>query len=207
MSAGALHYIENPGWVCGGALEWLRALLRIADFTAFDLLAADAPPGSDGLQLPAGPDGRHDARVDRRRARLLLRPDPVPWRRPSGARGVGRHAPSGMRDVTERLRQLGVAAGRCASWAAAPRAGCGRRSAPMSRAAGGALGVSDTSAVGAAILAAVAAGRVRDVAAGAAAAGAVADVIEPQAALRGIYDDMYGRYRRLFDSLKPMFAG
>jgi hypothetical protein len=49
--------------------------------------------------------------------------------------------------------------------------------------------------------------RVRDVAAGAAAAGAVADVIEPQAAFHGIYDDMYGRYRRLFDSLKPMFAG
>ena len=67
--------------------------------------------------------------------------------------------------------------------------------------------VSDSSAVGAAILAAVAAGQVRDVAAGAAAAGAVAEVMAPQAALRGVYDDMYERYRRLFDSLKPMFAG
>ena len=36
-----LHYIENPGWVCGGALEWLRALLKIEDFTAFDTQAAE----------------------------------------------------------------------------------------------------------------------------------------------------------------------
>ena len=29
--------------------------------------------------------------------------------------------------------------------------------------------------------------------------------ILPDAAKRGAYDDAYGRYRRLFESLKPMF--
>ncbi|MGH6929449.1 MAG: FGGY-family carbohydrate kinase, partial [Dongiaceae bacterium] len=49
-----LHYIENPGWVSGGALEWLRVLLRIADFAAFDAVAAAASAGADGLLfLPA----------------------------------------------------------------------------------------------------------------------------------------------------------
>src|SRR5262249_51873021 len=43
-----LHYIENPGWVSGGALEWLRALLRIEDFATFDARSAEVPAGSDG---------------------------------------------------------------------------------------------------------------------------------------------------------------
>jgi hypothetical protein len=30
--------------------------------------------------------------------------------------------------------------------------------------------------------------------------------MEPQAAMRAAYDEMYGRYRLLFDSLKPLFA-
>jgi xylulokinase len=107
----------------------------------------------------------------------------------------------GLRDVAERLRQMGVAAGRVRVLGGGAKSRLWAQvraditGLPVERSA-----VSDSSAVGAAILAAVAAGRVRDVAAGAATAGAVADVIEPQAAPPDIYDDMYGRYRRLFDS-------
>ena len=34
-----------------------------------------------------------------------------------------------------------------------------------------------------------------------------ATVIEPDAARRAAYDDAYGAYRKLFDSLRPMFDG
>ena len=81
-----------------------------------------------------------------------------------------------------------------------------RRSAPvlaMPRAAK----VTDTSAVGAAMLTTVAVGAYPDVAAAASRGGEVADVMEPDPALRGVYDEAHGRYRLLFDSLKPMFAG
>jgi len=202
-----LHYIENPGWVSGGALEWLRALLGIADFTTFDLLAADAAAGSDGLLfLPALTGAMTPEWIAGARGCFYgLTPS-------HGAGHLARAALEGtafgLRDVAERLRQMGVAAGRVRVLGGGAKSRLWAQvraditGLPVERSA-----VSDSSAVGAAILAAVAAGRVRDVAAGAATAGAVADVIEPQAALHDIYDDMYGRYRRLFDSLKPMFAG
>jgi sugar (pentulose or hexulose) kinase len=46
---GGGFYIENPGWLSGGALAWLRSLLGIADFAAFDRLAAEAGPGAAGV--------------------------------------------------------------------------------------------------------------------------------------------------------------
>jgi xylulokinase len=201
-----LHYIENPGWVSGGALEWLRALLQIADFAAFDAGAAEVAAGSDGLLfLPALTGAMTPEWIAGARGCFYgLTPS-------HGAGHLARAALEGtafgLRDVAERLRQMGVAAGRVRVLGGGAKSRLWAQiradvtGLPVERSA-----VSDSSAVGAAILAAVAAGRVRDVADGAAAAGAVADVMEPRAALRGVYDDMYSRYRLLFESLKPMFA-
>ena len=48
------YFIENPGWLAGGAVTWLKDLLGIADFESFDDLAARAPAGADGVTfLPA----------------------------------------------------------------------------------------------------------------------------------------------------------
>jgi xylulokinase len=201
-----LHYIENPGWVSGGALEWLRGLLGTPDFTAFDAAAAAVPAGSDGLLFLPALTG-------------AMTPEWI-----AGARGCfygltpshgGGHmmraalegTAFGLRDVSERLRAMGVAADRVRVLGGGARSRLWAQiradvaGLPVERSA-----VSDSSAVGAAILAAVAAGQVRDVAAGATAAGAVAEVMEPQAAMRAAYDETYGRYRLLFESLKPLFA-
>jgi xylulokinase len=201
-----LHYIENPGWVCGGALEWLRALLGIADFAVFDARAAEAPAGSDGLLfLPALTGAMTPEWVAGARGCFYgLTPS-------HGAGHLARAAldgtACGLRDVAERLQSMGVAAERVRVLGGGAKSRLWAQiradvtGLPVERSA-----VSDSCAVGAAILAAVAAGQVPDVAAGAAAAGAIADTLEPQAAMRGVYDEMYGRYRLLFDSLKPMFA-
>ncbi len=201
-----LHYIENPGWVSGGALEWLRTLLQIEDFAAFDARAAAVAAGSDGLNfLPALTGAMTPEWIAGARGCFYgLTPS-------HGAGHLARAALEGtafgLRDVVERLRHMGVAANRVRVL------GGGSKSRLWAQIRADVTGlaversaVSDSSAVGAAILAAVAAGQVRDVAAGAVAAGAVADVIEPQAAKRDAYDEMYGRYRLLFESLKPMFV-
>jgi len=200
------HYIENPGWVSGGALEWLRALLQIEDFAAFDARAAAVTAGSDGLNfLPALTGAMTPEWIAGARGCFYgLTPS-------HGAGHLARAALEGtafgLRDVAERLRHMGVAANRVRVLGGGAKSRLWAQiraditGLPVERSA-----VSDSSAVGAAILAAVAAGQVRDVAAGAAAAGAVADVIEPQAAMRDAYDEMYGRYRLLFESLKPMFV-
>jgi xylulokinase len=201
-----LHYIENPGWVSGGALEWLRALLQIKDFAVFDGQAAEAAGGSEGLVFLPALTGAMTPEWNAAARGCFYGLTPS-----HGAAHLARAALEGtafgLRDVTERLREMGVATKRVRVLGGGARSRLWAQiradvtGLPVERSAG-----SDSAAVGAAILAAVAAGRVRDVAAGAAAAGAVAELHEPQAALRGVYDEMHGRYRLLFESLKPMFV-
>ena len=201
-----LNYIENPGWICGGALEWLRGLLGIADFSAFDRRAAAAPAGCDGLLfLPAltgamTPDWIAGARG----CFYGLTPshDAAAF-----ARAALEGTAFGLRDVATRLGEMGVTARsvRVLGGGAKSRLWAQIRADvtgfPVERAA-----ITDCSPVGAGLLAAVAAGAYADVAAAAARVGAVAEVMEPDPALRGAYDDAYGRYRLLFASLKPMFG-
>jgi xylulokinase len=200
-----LYYIENPGWVSGGALEWLRALLQIKDFAAFDARAADVTAGGDGLIFLPALTGAMTPEWNAAARGCFYGLTPS-----HGAGHLARAALEGtafgLRDVTERLRAMGVAAARVRVLGGGAKSRLWAQiradvtGLPVERSA-----VSDNSAVGAAILAAVAAGQVGSVAAGAAAAGTVADVIEPQAQMRGLYDEMHGRYRLLFESLKPMF--
>jgi xylulokinase len=201
-----LHYIENPGWVSGGALEWLRALLKIEDFAAFDARADGVAAGSDGLVFLPALTGAMTPEWNAAARGCFYGLTPS-----HGAGHLARAALEGnafgLRDVTDRLRAMGVATDRVRVLGGGAKSRLWAQiradvtGLPVERSA-----VSDSSAVGAAILAAVAAGQVRDVAAGAAAAGALADVIEPHTAMRGVYDEMHGRYRLLFESLKPMFA-
>jgi xylulokinase len=200
-----LNYIENPGWVCGGALEWLRALLSIPDFAKFDRRAEAAPPGSDGLLfLPALTGAMTPEWIAGARGCFYgLTPS-------HGAGHLARSALEGtafgLRDVADRLREMGVAAGRVRLLGGGARSRLWTQiradvtGLPVERSA-----IADSSAVGAALLAAVASGKVKDLSAAAAAVGAVAETVEPIAANRAAYDDAYHRYRRLFESLKPLF--
>jgi xylulokinase len=63
----------------------------------------------------------------------------------------------------------------------------------------------DTSPIGAALLAAVAAGLQPSLAAAARLVAGESRTIEPDRAQRAAYDAAYGAYRRLFSSLRPMF--
>jgi xylulokinase len=201
----ALHYIENPGWLSGGALEWLRSLLGLPDFTAFDASAAAAPAGCDGLTFLPALSGAMTPEWHAAARGCLYGLTPSH----GGAhlaRATLEGTAFGLRDVTERLRTMGVGTeririlgggGRSRIWAQIRADVTGL---PVERSA-----IADASAVGAALLAAVASGAQPDVATAARRVGAVAETAEPQPGKRQVYDDAYARYRRLFSSVKPMF--
>jgi xylulokinase len=178
--AGGGFYIENPGWLSGGALAWLRALLGIADFAMAPEWVAAARGCFYGL-TPA-----------------------------QGAGQLARAALEGcafaMRDVVERLIALGVTVegllllgggARSRVWTQI-RADC--TGLPVALPA-----LTDTSALGAAICGAVAGGMHSDIPSCAARVGGTAETVEPDLGARPAYDDAYRAYRRLFDCLRPMF--
>ena len=205
--AGGIFYIENPGWLSGGALAWLRQVLRLADFAELDAAADGVPPGADGITfLPALSGSMAPEWIASARGCFYgLTPA-------HGAGHLARAVLEGcafaMRDVTERLREMEVAT------EALLLLGGGARSRVWARIRADCTGLPaeipvlrDTSAVGAAMCAAVAGGLHGDLVGCAALVGAIAETVAPDPARRAAYDDAYGTYHRLFDSLRPMFAG
>jgi xylulokinase len=204
--AGGNFYIENPGWLSGGALAWLSGLLRTADFAELDRLAAEVPPGADGVTfLPALSGAMAPEWIASARGCFYgLTPGHGPGHL---ARAVLEGCAFAMRDVVERLDELAVATesllllgggAKSRLWAEI-RADCTGLPAqiPVTR---------DTSPVGAAICAAVAGGIHPDLVDCAARVGEVAETVTPEAGARVVYDGAYASYRRLFDSLRPMFG-
>ena len=127
---GERFFIENPGWLSGGALAWVIASLRLTGVEELDALAGRAPPGADGVTfLPALSGAMAPEWVAEARGCFYgLTAGHGP--RASDPRGAGRlrlrHArrgrPAGGAGRRYRARP--------ACWAAAPAAASGPRSAP-----------------------------------------------------------------------------
>jgi len=127
--------------------------------------------------------------------------------RPHLARALLEGCAFAMRDVTDRLRTMG------AEMRGLLLLGGGARSRLWAQMRADATGLLtlvptrvDTSPVGAAMLAAVAAKLVDDLHAASELVQGPVIPFGPQAENREAYDKAYARYWRLFDSLKPMFA-
>jgi xylulokinase len=203
---GGACFLENPGWLSGGAVAWLCDLLGIDGFSALDAAAAAVAPGAEGVTfIPAltgamAPEWRAEARG----CIYGLTPS---HGAPHVARALLEGCAFAMRDVADRLRDMG------AEIRSLLLLGGGARSRLWAQMRADIMGLPalvpyrvDTSPIGAAMLAAVAAGLVADLRS---AAGLVQEPVAPLApapANRDAYEDAYGRYRRLFDSLMPMFA-
>jgi len=204
---GGAYFIENPGWLAGGALSWLAKLLQIPDFAAMDALAGEVAPGAEGVRfIPAltgatAPEWLPDARgcfygltPAHGRGHLI--------------RALLEGCSFAMRDVIDHLAQIGVETGsllllgggaRSRLWAQM-RADIAGRPVDIPS-------YTDSAPVGAAMLAAVAGGLVADLATAAGLLGGDAIRIEPNRDAHHAYDAAYGSYRRLFASLTPLFTG
>ncbi len=204
-SAGGTFYIENPGWLSGGALAWLRQVLRLTDFAELDSLAAEIAPGAEGVTfLPALSGAMAPEWIASARGCFYgLTPG-------HGAAHLARAALEGcafaMRDVVERLQGMEVATEallllgggtKSRIWAQI-RADCAGLPAQVPR-------LTNTSPVGAAMCAAVAEGLHGDLVECAGLVGEIAETVTPDPARRAAYDEAYGAYHRLFDSLRPLF--
>jgi len=203
--AGGAFYVENPGWLSGGALAWLRGVLHLADFAELDSLAAGIAPGADGLTfLPALSGAMAPEWIASARGCFYgLTPA-------HGAAHLARAALEGcafaMRDVVARLREMEIAAesllllgggAKSRIWAQI-RADCTGLPAEVPA-------LTDTSPVGAAMCAAVAGGLHDSLLACAALVGEIAATVAPDPARRAAYDEAFDAYHRLFGSLRPMF--
>jgi xylulokinase len=200
------YFIENPGWLSGGAVAWLSQLCHLAGPAELDRLAAAVPAGADGLLfLPAltgamAPEWVAGARGCFYGLTQAHGPGHL-------ARAVLEGCTNAMVDVVERLRGLGLDVGRIRLL------GGGARSALWAQIRADASGLPvevpeevDTSPVGAAMLAAVAGGLASDLAACATAVGRVYAMVEPKPALTPRYQESHAAYRRLFASLRPLYA-
>lgn len=202
---GGRFFIENPGWLSGGALAWFKTVFRLADFSELDTLAGTAPPGSGGVTfLPALSGAMAPEWIASARGCFYgLTPA-------HGAGHLARAVLEGtafaMRDVAERLHALGVdtrtivlLGGGAVSrlWAQIRADLCGL---PVEIPE-----VTDTAPVGSALLAAAASGTSADLAGAAKHLAGERRVLDPDARNRTAYDEAYGNYRRLFEALRPMF--
>lgn len=197
------YFIENPGWYAGGAIDWFIRTHRLRGVDELNELAAQAPPGSDGvLFLPAlggamAPEWNPDARG----CFYGLSASHGP---PHMARAVMEGCAFAMRDVVERLVEMKVPlqAVRLLGGGARSRLWAGIRADTVQLPVEVPAEVA-TSPIGAAVLAAVACGSSPDVSSAAAACDDVALTVRPGDGAD--YDDAYARYRALFEALKPMF--
>jgi xylulokinase len=200
------YFLENPGWLSGGAVAWLSRLLGIAEPASLDALGAEAPPGADRLLFLPALTGAMAPRWEAAARGCFYGLTPSHGRA-HFARAVLEGCAFAMRDVVQCLARLGVAAesllllgggARSRTWAQirADVAGLPVRIPPRIH----------TAPIGAAMLGAVAAGIFADLAEAAALVATGGVDVQPDPRCRDIYDEAHLRYRRLFDSLDPMFA-
>jgi xylulokinase len=202
---GGRSFIENPGWLSGGAIAWLRPLLALVDDAAVDAEAAAVPAGSDGLLfLPALSGAMAPSWVASARGCFYgLTPA---HGRGHLVRAVMEGCAFAMYDVVLRLREIGVATQtvRLLGGGARSRLWAQIR-ADLSGLPVEVAGRADSCPVGAAALAAVAAGIAGDLNVAISAGGRVAHIAEPGAGASALLDG-HGRYRELFRALGPMFS-
>ncbi|HEX6027152.1 MAG TPA: FGGY family carbohydrate kinase [Solirubrobacter sp.] len=211
--------LENPGWLSGGAYRWLRdelgspeiALAQSTGADVYDLLnalAEKAPPGADGVVwVPAlagamAPEWNPHARAA--------------WFGLTAAHGRAHLTRAVIEGNALALRDVIEAIG--AAGADRPReivcVGGGARGRLLLEVRANVTGLPvsrpddvETTARGAAMLAAVGAGLHPTVAeAGRAMAGPRAAAVAPDPPRKAIYDDLHGRYRQIYAALSPLFA-
>jgi xylulokinase len=201
---GGGYFIENPGWLSGGAVAWLVGVLGVKNAAELDALAAAAPAGSAGVVFLPCLSGAMAPRW-RPGMRGAFHGLTAAHGREHMARALLEGTAFAMRDVVDRLRQMGVATdslllvgggARSRLWGQIRADVSGREAAVPEQI--------DTSPVGAAMLASTAAGAFASIADAASAIGGTQTRFRPDAKTGKALAESYASYRRLFDALEPL---
>ena len=187
-------FVENPGWLSGGAVRWASQLLGLGSDAELDALAATAPPGAGGVTFIPALGGAMTP-VWRPHARGTLHGLAAAHGREHVARAILEGLAFAERDVVDRLAALGLPTSRVLVL------GGGARSTTWTQIRADALGrphqiaarARDTCAIAAAMIGAVAVGLQPDLDAAARTAPPPIATLLPQVSL----DDAYARYGAL----------
>jgi xylulokinase len=197
-------FVENPGWMAGGAVRWAVRLLGLASDAELDAVAASAPPGAGGVTFVPALAGAMTP-VWRPHARGTLHGLAAGHDRAHVARAVLEGLACATCDVVERLGELGLPA------QGVVLVGGGAQSRVWSQIRADVLGVphrvaahADATPIGAAMIAAVAAGLAPDLASLAARVPPPVAVFTPEPAARAAAAEIRARYRRLVAQLAPL---
>jgi xylulokinase len=197
-------FIENAGFVSGGSVLWISRILGTGQAEVLARAAA-ADPGAGGLLFIPALSGSMTPRwnANARGAFVGLTMDHGP---DELSRAVLEGCGYAARDVVDRLAGLGLpvdeirvtgGGGRSSTWMQIKADAIGRPVRTVD---------SDATAVGAACLAAVAAGWYPDLGAAAdAALPATATWYQPHPSTVERYATGYRRYRQAFDALEPIY--
>ncbi|MDB4963276.1 MAG: hypothetical protein JWP01_3275 [Myxococcales bacterium] len=188
-------FIEHPGWLSGGAVRWAVQMLGLPDDAALDALAATAPAGAGGITFLPALAGAMTP-VWRPAVRGTFHGLSAAHDQSHLARAVLEGLAFASRDVADRLVALGLPARDVLLL------GGGARSRVWSQLRADTLGLvhrvaanTDTCPIGAAMIAAVAAGLVPDLVTAAAFAPPATETFTPGP--RDALDEAYRRYQVL----------
>jgi xylulokinase len=198
-AAAGLWLIQNPGFVSGGSIRWYSELVGVADAGEFMEIAESASAGAAGaLFLPCL--GGATAPVWDDRARGVFCGLALSHDRSHLARAVLEGCAFAFRDITDRLVALGVVVddevrvvgggSRARVWCQIKADVAGR---PLRLVAS-----QHATALGAALLAAVAEHDFTALIEAADVMVQAGELYEPEPAARAVYEDAYGRYREAF---------
>ncbi len=194
-------FVENPGWLSGGAVEWAVRLLGFPDATALD--AAIAPSAEGVTFLPALAGAMTP--VWRPNATGTLHGLAAGHDRGHVARAVLEGLACACRDVVDRLRALGLPADRVVAL------GGGARSRTWLQIRADLVGLPhaiaprhDTAPVGAAMIAVVAADLAPDLASAAARVPPPTEIIDPDPRNASAAAGAYRRFRDLCTALEAI---
>jgi len=197
-------FVENPGWMSGGAVRWAARMLGLSGDAELDALAASAPAGAGGVTFIPALAGAMTP-VWRPHARGTLHGLAAGHDRAHIARAVLEGLAFAARDVVVRLGELGLSAREVLLL------GGGAQSRVWAQIRADVLGLphhvaarTDATPIGAAMIAAVAAGMAPDLTTLAALAPAPSETFTPNAKARQPAADAYGRYQRLVAALAPL---
>jgi xylulokinase len=203
---GGRFFVENPGWLAGGAVSWFCHTFGIDAAAEMSEVAATARPGSDDLLFLPALSGAMAPRweADARGAFYGLS---AAHGRAECARAVLEGCAFAMRDVVDRLNAMGM------NSSAIRLSGGGARSEVWSQVRADVSGLpveivanTNTAPLGAALLAMPAVGITGSLESAAQSLVKIARTVEPDIGRHRIYDRAYRRYRALFEALTEMFG-
>lgn len=197
--------VENPGFVSGGSVRWYLDLTGETE-SSLDA-AANVSPGSDGVTFLPALSGSTTPRWNEH-ARGVFSGLGLNHGRNHLGRALLEGCTFALRDLVDRLAELGLGGPELRVVGGGARSDLWlQMKADVTGLTVRTLVAGEATAIGAVQLAAVGAGLFRDL-------DEAVDRLTlldtrayaPDPATRAAYDDAYGRYRRLFEAIDPLFT-